>query len=122
MNLAPTGKLLRVVLDSNILVAAVISPRGPNAAIWNAARAGRYCLLTSPDLIRELVCVLRSRFEWAETELQRLVRVLARRTQIIPTHTRLTIITADLDDDRVLECATMTMPTSSFPMTTTYSI
>lgn len=46
--------MLRAVLDVNVLVSAFLSPRGPPAAIVTAWRDGRFDLVVSPALLREL--------------------------------------------------------------------
>lgn len=45
---------MRVVLDSNVLLAALISPHGPPDAIYRAWRAGRFDLVTSGVQLDEL--------------------------------------------------------------------
>ena len=45
---------MRVVLDTNILVSALISPAGNSAAIYNAWEQGRFTLLTCPEQLDEL--------------------------------------------------------------------
>lgn len=45
---------MRVVLDTNILVSALIAPAGNPAAIYNAWEQGRFILLTCAELLDEL--------------------------------------------------------------------
>ncbi|MHB8312976.1 MAG: putative toxin-antitoxin system toxin component, PIN family [Candidatus Dormibacteria bacterium] len=49
---------LRVLPDTNVLVAAVTSNEGVSARLLIAARAGRYRLIVSPLLLEELETVL----------------------------------------------------------------
>jgi predicted nucleic acid-binding protein len=44
----------RVILDPNVLVAALISPRGAPAALYLALTRGAFELIASPQLLREL--------------------------------------------------------------------
>jgi putative PIN family toxin of toxin-antitoxin system len=46
--------LMRVVLDTNVLLSALISPHGPSDAIYRAWRAGRFELVTSTTQLDEL--------------------------------------------------------------------
>lgn len=46
--------LMRVILDTNVLLAALISPYGPPDAIYRAWRAGRFELVTSAAQLDEL--------------------------------------------------------------------
>jgi putative PIN family toxin of toxin-antitoxin system len=45
---------MRVILDTNVLLGALISPFGPTDAIYRAWRAARFELLTSSDQLEEL--------------------------------------------------------------------
>lgn len=67
----PAGARLKAVLDTNIYVAAFTSPTGKSAAVWNAARRGRYDLFASPAIIREMAEVLRFDFAWETTASRR---------------------------------------------------
>lgn len=49
---------MRAVLDPNVLVSAVLSPRGTPAAIVRRWRAGEFELIVSPSLLDELERVL----------------------------------------------------------------
>ncbi len=46
--------LMRVVLDTNVLLGALISPHGPPDAIYRAWRAARFDLVTSRTQLDEL--------------------------------------------------------------------
>jgi putative PIN family toxin of toxin-antitoxin system len=96
---------LRVVLDTNILVAAFQRPGGSNAALWRAARHGKYTLISSPALGTELARVLRTDFSWPESRVQRRVRAVARAAELVQPRERVQAVAADPDDNRVLECA-----------------
>jgi putative PIN family toxin of toxin-antitoxin system len=52
------GERRRIVLDTNVFVAAVTSREGVSARLLLAARAGRFQLVTSPLLLDELADVL----------------------------------------------------------------
>jgi putative PIN family toxin of toxin-antitoxin system len=49
---------MRVVLDTNILVSALIAPAGNPAAIYNAWERGKFTLLTCAELLDELRATL----------------------------------------------------------------
>jgi putative PIN family toxin of toxin-antitoxin system len=49
---------MRVVLDTNILVSALISEAGKPATIYDAWQAGKFTLLTCPELLEELYATL----------------------------------------------------------------
>lgn len=105
MNREPAAKPLRVVLDTNIYVAAFGQPHGRNARIWGAARHRRFQLLVSPAIIRELARVLRSGFGWPEGRLDRRIRLISHIAQLVTPRGALDLVDADPDDNRILECA-----------------
>ena len=49
-----TSALMRVILDTNVLLGALISPHGPPDAIYRAWRAARFELVTSRVQLDEL--------------------------------------------------------------------
>ena len=101
---------MRVVLDTNVIVSAAISPASPPARIHAAWEQGMFELLVSSALLAEYRRALgyervRERHRKEDNELDALVRDYAMAAVLVePEHT-LSIITADPDDKRVLECA-----------------
>ena len=94
------GAKLRVVLDTNIYVAAFGHPKGNNARLFAAAPTARYHLLVSPAIVRELARVLRSALQWQDERVQKAVRVVAQVVEIVVPCTGLNVIAADPDDNR----------------------
>jgi putative PIN family toxin of toxin-antitoxin system len=96
---------VKAVLDTNIYIAAFAYPKGRNAAIWNAAVDGRYELVVSPAIVREMARVLRRDFAWREDRVQMAIRVVAQTARIVVPRTVIGVVTGDPDDNRILECA-----------------
>ena len=66
----------RAVLDTNVLVSALISPGGPSAALLLELRAGAFELVVSPALLAELREVLgREKFRRYVTEAEAIAYV-----------------------------------------------
>src|ERR1700690_2319056 len=107
MSLAPGGERLKVVLDTNIYISAFQFPKGRNAVLWRAARRGKYQLLVSPPIIRELANVLRIDFEWDDENVRKVIRLVAEVAGrgVIAPRTSVDAVAADPDDNRILECA-----------------
>ncbi len=60
--------MLRVLVDPNVFVSAVVKPDGVSAAVVRAGFAGHFRIVSSPMLIEELSAVLgRSKFASAGT-------------------------------------------------------
>ena len=102
--------MMRVVLDANVLVSAVLSPRGTPAQIFNAWRAQQFDLVISEAILAEIGRVFRypkiaKRLRWSEEQLQAFLDNLAHIAIMTPGLLTLTVITEDPPDDRYLECA-----------------
>jgi len=96
---------LRVVLDTNILVSALIFPGGPPEDVYRLALEGRVELVTSRPLLVELGRVLTEKFGWESSRTDEVVTQVARLGHVVrPTET-VSEISADPSDDRVLEAA-----------------
>ena len=107
MSSAPGGESLKAALDTNVYVAAFNAPKGRNARLWDAALAGRFRIVVSPAIIREMANVLRDKFGWQDERVRTLVRRVAEvaGTGLVTSRTTVRVVTADPDDDRILECA-----------------
>lgn len=49
---------LRVVLDTNVIISGLISPKGPPAGVLKALKAGRFILVTSQAINEEILEVM----------------------------------------------------------------
>jgi putative PIN family toxin of toxin-antitoxin system len=98
------------VLDTNVIVSALISPRGAPAQIYRAWQAGRFAYVTSPRLLDELARVLtyprvRKLLAWTDEERGELLEALAYAAKLVIPNIQLDVIAEDPDDNRVLEAA-----------------
>ncbi len=101
---------MRAVLDTNVLVSAVLSDAGPPGSILRAWRAGSFQIVTSPPLLSELEAVLARpriarRLGWSETERSAFVVALGESAMIVAPKKEIALIDADPADNRVLEAA-----------------
>jgi putative PIN family toxin of toxin-antitoxin system len=98
---------LKIVLDTNVLVSA-IGWEGPPSRILRACRAGRFFLLTSPQLLEELTRVLtytRLRLIARHPDLPQILRWLHAHDRIVFPRRAVEIVKIDPSDNRVLETA-----------------
>jgi putative PIN family toxin of toxin-antitoxin system len=102
--------MIRAVLDTNVLVSAVLSPRGMPFQLTVAWDEGRFLLLTSDALLRELRHTLgyehlQIRHGLEDSALDALIsRYRTYATLLSPT-TPVQVIAEDPTDNAVLECA-----------------
>jgi len=95
---------LRVVLDTNVLIPSLHFPHGALAGLWPALHE-RARLILSPAIIAELAGKLRDRFGWDEGQLQRVLRALVRRADLVRPTTISDAVAGDPDDNHIIACA-----------------
>jgi putative PIN family toxin of toxin-antitoxin system len=101
---------MNVVLDTNVLVSAAISPKGPPFEIIKAWKAGRFSWVTSLPLLEELRRVLISRrleryLVWSSQEVKEFVGLAAEVATVVEPHRTIDVIAEDPADNLVLEAA-----------------
>lgn len=92
------------VLDSSVLIPALLSPEGPGTALLNAARLDRFQLVVSSDILDEVRRSLVDDFDVTPTDADELLRLVMRVAEVheptnVPRRAR------DESDDHVLALA-----------------
>lgn len=100
---------MRIVLDTNILVSALLARGGP-WRIVEAVRDGESEIVTSPILLAELERILNlarvtRRARLSHVEVAGYLEELRKLAIVIEPAIRLSVVIRDPDDDRVLEAA-----------------
>ena len=100
---------MRVVLDTNVIISALIS-QGPPHRIVAAWREQRFTALVSAALLAEYERAVRypkvrRSHGLDDAELERFVGRFVRFGELVVPQRQLRIVSADPDDDRILECA-----------------
>jgi len=100
--------VLKVVLDTNVLVSAVISPTGPPARVLELAADGAFQLIVSPPIIAEYEGVLaRRRFGLSVGTVHAIVASIRKLSiEIVPSEPL--AYCRDPGDDKFLACACAT--------------
>ena len=96
---------MKVVVDTNVLVSALVFPGGVPEQVYRLAIEGRITLVTSPPLLAELGRVLTQKFGWQDDYLRAALAQIVRIGEIVEPVERVSVIADDPDDDRVLEAA-----------------
>lgn len=101
---------MRVVLDTNVLVSAVLSRGSPPDSILQAWRRGSFELVIPTRLLRGLEKILarpriRRRLRWSTDERTAFVTALSEGALVVTPEEELRVIQADPADNRVLEAA-----------------
>jgi uncharacterized protein len=97
--------MLRVVLDTNVLVSAIISD-GKSRELLKKGIANQYSIVTSDFILKELITVLRrQKFQISEDELQRTILALIRTAEVVNVKTKIKAVKEDPKDDMIIETA-----------------
>ena len=101
---------MRVVLDTNVLVSALLTAGGPPDAIVRAAYNGDFQLVASSPLVAELRSVLirpriKERLGWSDQEIAAFITHFSEQAVIVQPQTRVAVVVSDPADNKVLEAA-----------------
>lgn len=102
--------VMRVVLDANVFVSALISVKGAPAKLVTCWQDEKFDVVVSPAILQELNRVLhyprlQERYHLPEEDIQRFSRLLGRQAiEAVPSK-ELAVIGRDPTDNRYLECA-----------------
>lgn len=98
--------MLRVVLDTTVVVSAAIRADGAPALLLALALEGSLRLFVSPDLLAEYEAVLkRERFGLRPKDVSALVKKIRKKSTLVRPKKRVRRIKEDDSDNRILECA-----------------
>jgi len=100
---------MRVVLDANVIVSAVISPYGNSAEILRFWEQEKFDLLISIPILEEVhrVCYypkIKEKYRLTGERIEQVITLLAMAILVEPVET-LAVIQKDESDNRYLECA-----------------
>lgn len=96
---------MRVVLDTNVLISAILFPGGAPEAVLRLGIERRIQLVTSSALLTEFARVLVEKFSHTDIQAQERVRRLIAASDIVKPRETVREIAQDPADDRVLEAA-----------------
>lgn len=96
---------MRVVLDTNIVVSACLTPEGPSATIVELSLLDAFTLCVSPSIIAEYREVLaRPKFSRQAERIETLLDGIEEICEMVYPEQRLAL-SVDEEDNRFLECA-----------------
>lgn len=96
--------MIRVVLDTNVCISAILFGGKPEVII-DLARRGKIEVIISEFIIGEIADILRRKFEWGNWQILEALEELREFTNLVIPRERVSIISEDPIDNRILECA-----------------
>ena len=102
--------MIRVVLDANVFVSALISSAGPPARVLQQWEEERFAVVISEAILQELDRVLHyprlyQKYKLSEERISRFLGLLRTQCVLVEPTIKLSVIKRDPTDDRYLECA-----------------
>lgn len=98
--------MIRVVLDTNVLVSALLAPDGLPAAILDLTLQGKVRAALSQPILAEIERVLRRPiFEFEPRRIGSFLALIKSRIKLVAPMRTLDVCRADPSDNRFLECA-----------------
>ena len=101
---------MNVVLDTNVIVSTLLSPKGAPAQIIQRWEAGEFLVIISQTLITELEQTLayprvRKYLKLSSDDIEKFIEHLNVVAIVVTPQSVLKVVEQDPDDDRVIECA-----------------
>lgn len=96
---------MRIVLDTNVLISALAFPGSKPDQIVHRIHRGEMELFISPFILSELERVLREKFRFGKQGALARVRAIRSIARLVQPTERIAVVTANDDDNRILECA-----------------
>lgn len=96
---------MRIVLDTNILIAAALKGGFSEEILELALKGDLIELICSEAILGELQNKLTSKFKWREIAARSFANQISQTCEIVEIKEKLNIITRDPDDNKILECA-----------------
>lgn len=95
---------MRVVLDTNVLISAIVFGGNPERILLEIHKKG-YALLVSPAILVELARILRKKLMWQEDKILFALEGLKKLHTLVTPTIKIQKIHSDPSDNRILECA-----------------
>jgi uncharacterized protein len=97
--------MLRVVLNTNVRVSAIIS-RGNPRELLRKGLSKQFCITTSDLILNKLGTVLRrSKFKTSKDEVHRIILALIQTAEVVDVVSRISLVEEDPKDDMAVETA-----------------
>ena len=95
----------RVVFDTNILISALLSPRGAPFRCLMLAKLGQCESITCREILEEFTRKLRVKFHYSSAQADTAASDVQALSSLVTISGTLHVVTRDPSDDKILECA-----------------
>jgi len=91
------------VADTNIIISAIFWSGKPYQVVVNGLK-GDYQLVTSPEIVDEVLSKLRNKFQLPEDKIEEQANILISLFHLVMPTTRVDVV-RDKSDNKIIECA-----------------
>ena len=95
--------MTKVVADTNIIISAIFWSGKPYRVIVRGLK-GEYQLVTSPEIIDEVLSKLRNKFQFPENKIEEQANIMLSLFHVVTPTTRVDVV-RDKKDNKIIECA-----------------
>ncbi len=99
------SRLIKVVLDTNILVSSVFWKKGNPHKVVGLALDKKIKVFTSTEILKELEKVLRRDFKEDEDFIKDQTDLILEYAEVIKTTSKMDVVKDDPDDNKIVGCA-----------------
>lgn len=96
---------MRIVLDTNIYIAAALSNSGFSEDILKQTVRARLKIITSEEILLEIRSKLTDKFHWLQYDIEFFLTRIRKIAEVVEVTEKVSIIIRDPKDNRILECA-----------------
>ena len=96
---------MRIVLDTNIFIAAALKSGLAEDILQMAAEENLITLVVSSEIISELAEKLKEKFEWQDIDITLFTDYICDISEIVKAEEILDAVVRDPEDNKILECA-----------------
>lgn len=96
---------MRLVLDTNILIAAALRGGFSEEILSMAAQGDFGVLVCSEEILNELIEKLVNKFQWLVYDAKSFANEIRKASEIVETKIKVDVVKNDPDDNKILECA-----------------
>ena len=96
---------MRIVLDTNVYIAAALSGYGFSEDILKIAVRANLAIIISEEILLEIERKLIDKFNWSQADIDTFLFRIRKITGVVSITQKLFVVTRDPDDNKILECA-----------------
>lgn len=96
---------MRIVLDTNIYIAAALNSSGFSEEVLKFAVKANLQIVISEEILQEIQSKLTHKFQWPKENIDFFLARIRKTTEMIDIRERIYVITRDPEDNKILECA-----------------